>query len=269
MDSIKPPTNRGMQSQRSMSFVNSSPITPAGGIATQQSTYGSAGEIQGGSSTLSGGTVDLDEQQQIGGVSGLERTGLSEQEKKIFRDAFELFDTDGDGSVTKVELKHVMETLFDKQLQEEEVEQMINDVDLDNDGEISFEEFTFKVADVIQNLNDPDKQDGSSASDEHWQSLSRLISHFSEQETNPQNKSPTHKKLLPTTKKREMQKRQKQVISNQHDAMVAHFNLRRLSIDGMEDVDDMEKAIRQIEASERAHWRNRCGRIDVTRAAKR
>ena len=63
---------------------------------------------------------------------------------------------------------------------------------------------------------------------------------------------------MPTTKKREQRLKQKQVISNQHDAMVAHFNLRRLSIDGMdENLDDMEMAIRKIEESERRHWRNR------------
>jgi len=106
---------------------------------------------------------------------------LSEKEKKIFRDAFELFDTDGDGSVTKTELKHVMETLFDKQLKEAEVEQMIADVDTDNDGEISFDEFTSKVAEVINNLKNGEGE-GRSESDEHWNSLSRLISHFSDQE---------------------------------------------------------------------------------------
>ena len=44
---------------------------------------------------------------------------ISERERKIMRDAFNLFDTDGDGSVTKDELKHVMQTLFNKNLSDE------------------------------------------------------------------------------------------------------------------------------------------------------
>ena len=51
---------------------------------------------------------------------------LNEKEKKVIRDAFNLFDTDGDGSVTSVELKHVMETLFNTSMDDQELEAMVS-----------------------------------------------------------------------------------------------------------------------------------------------
>jgi hypothetical protein len=47
---------------------------------------------------------------------------ISAKERKLMRDAFKLFDTDGDGSVTADELKHVMDTLFHTNLSQEELD---------------------------------------------------------------------------------------------------------------------------------------------------
>jgi len=55
------------------------------------------------------------------------------------RDAFKLFDTDGDGTVTAKELKHVMDTLFHMNLSDEELDEMVKDVDQNGDGEVSFD----------------------------------------------------------------------------------------------------------------------------------
>ena len=62
----------------------------------------------------------IDNIRSIKSPAGTSRSSadMSERERKIMRDAFNLFDTDGDGSVTKDELKHVMETLFNKNLSE-------------------------------------------------------------------------------------------------------------------------------------------------------
>ncbi len=179
---------------------------------------------------------------------------LSEREKKVIRDAFNLFDTDGDGSVTKDELKHVMETLFNTDLNEEELEQMVNDVDKDDDGEVSFEEFAEKVSTVIQVLKDGMPSQGEPGqgqdADRHWQSLSRLISHFSENDEPNSNLSPASAdsfgNMLGMQKNSEKKKKlaKRKVAWNQHDAMVAHFNLRRLSMDGTLEEDEMQAAMR-------------------------
>ena len=70
------------------------------------------------------------------------------------RDAFMLFDSDGDGSVTAKELKHVMDTLFNTNITNEELEEMVKDVDTNGDGVVSFDEFADKIHTVITKLKD-------------------------------------------------------------------------------------------------------------------
>ncbi|GMH97435.1 hypothetical protein TrVE_jg3233 [Triparma verrucosa] len=179
---------------------------------------------------------------------------MSEKERKIMRDAFNLFDTDGDGSVTKDELKHVMQTLFNTELSEEELDKMVSDVDKDNDGEVSFEEFQAKVQSVI-NETQRAESTGSPVQNTHWHSLSKLISQFSEAEQQKGQASGASLVSRVTsvghTKKHKRRERRKKEKSNQHDAMVAHFNLRRLSVDNQEEQgDDMERAIKAIAEQE-------------------
>lgn len=75
--------------------------------------------------------------------------------------------------------QHVMQTLFNTELSEEELNKMVSDVDKDNDGEVSFEEFQAKVQEVINETQQADVT-GSPVQETHWHSLSRLISQFSE-----------------------------------------------------------------------------------------
>mmetsp|Transcript_6793 Transcript_6793/g.16324 ORF Transcript_6793/g.16324 Transcript_6793/m.16324 type:complete len:223 (+) Transcript_6793:156-824(+) len=59
---------------------------------------------------------------------------------KELRDAFAVFDTDGSGSIDKKELKRLMKKLG-QALTEAEVDAMMEEVDSNGDGEISYEEF--------------------------------------------------------------------------------------------------------------------------------
>ena len=69
-----------------------------------------------------------------------ERPGLSEEEIEEIREAFNLFDTDGSGTIDPKELKAAMQSLgFEAKNQT--IYQMIGDIDKDNDGSIDFEEF--------------------------------------------------------------------------------------------------------------------------------
>ena len=61
-------------------------------------------------------------------------------------EAFKVFDQNGDGYVTRDELKKVMEGLGEK-LSEQEVEEMIKEVDIDGDGKINYQEFVVMMAD--------------------------------------------------------------------------------------------------------------------------
>lgn len=65
---------------------------------------------------------------------------MSKKQLNEFREAFMLFDKDGDGSITKEELGRVMRSLG-QFAREEELQQMLHDVDIDGDGCFSFEEF--------------------------------------------------------------------------------------------------------------------------------
>ncbi|KAF8632680.1 hypothetical protein AX17_004812 [Amanita inopinata Kibby_2008] len=56
------------------------------------------------------------------------------------KDAFRVFDKDGDGYISAIELKQVMTTLGEK-LTDEEVNEMIREADVDGDGQINYDEF--------------------------------------------------------------------------------------------------------------------------------
>jgi Ca2+-binding EF-hand superfamily protein len=67
------------------------------------------------------------------------RSGERDPVKEL-RDAFAVFDTDGSGSIDRKELKRLMKKLG-QALTEAELDAMMEEVDSNGDGEISFEEF--------------------------------------------------------------------------------------------------------------------------------
>ncbi|XP_054497487.2 centrin-2 [Agelaius phoeniceus] len=65
---------------------------------------------------------------------------LPEEQQREIRDAFELFDTDGSGSIDVKELKVAMRALgFEPK--KEEIKKMISDIDKEGTGKISFSDF--------------------------------------------------------------------------------------------------------------------------------
>ncbi|OWF37197.1 Calmodulin [Mizuhopecten yessoensis] len=58
--------------------------------------------------------------------------------------SFKVFDKDGDGSITKEELRSVMTTLGEN-LTDAELDSMMAEADLDGDGRIDFNEFKFMM----------------------------------------------------------------------------------------------------------------------------
>lgn len=59
-------------------------------------------------------------------------------EESEIREAFEVFDKDGNGFISAQELRQVMASLGEK-LSEEELDEMMREADVDGDGQINFE----------------------------------------------------------------------------------------------------------------------------------
>jgi Ca2+-binding EF-hand superfamily protein len=66
-----------------------------------------------------------------------ERDDNAEEE---FLEAFRVFDTDGNGSITAEELRQIFNN-FGEKLTDEEITDMIKEADTDGDGEINYQEF--------------------------------------------------------------------------------------------------------------------------------
>ena len=70
---------------------------------------------------------------------------LTEEQIAEFKEAFALFDKDGDGTITTKELGTVMRSLGQNPT-EAELQDMINEVDVDGNGTIDFPEFLSLMA---------------------------------------------------------------------------------------------------------------------------
>jgi len=70
---------------------------------------------------------------------------LTEEQINEFKEAFSLFDKDGDGTITTLELGTVMRSLGQNPT-DAELQDMINEVDKDGNGEIDFPEFLSMMA---------------------------------------------------------------------------------------------------------------------------
>jgi len=80
---------------------------------------------------------------------------LTEEQIAEFKEAFSLFDKDGDGTITTKELGTVMRSLGQNPT-EAELQDMINEVDADGNGTIDFPEFLSLMA---RKMKDTDTED--------------------------------------------------------------------------------------------------------------
>lgn len=80
---------------------------------------------------------------------------LTDEQIAEFKEAFSLFDKDGDGTITTSELGTVMRSLGQNPT-EAELQDMINEVDADGNGTIDFEEFLLMMA---RKMKDTDSEE--------------------------------------------------------------------------------------------------------------
>ncbi|KAL6637025.1 hypothetical protein ACP70R_024597 [Stipagrostis hirtigluma subsp. patula] len=77
---------------------------------------------------------------------------LTEEQIAQFKEAFSLFDKNGDGCITSGELGTVMNSLG-QNLTESELQDMINEVDADGNGTIEFHEFLTMMAHKVKDAD--------------------------------------------------------------------------------------------------------------------
>lgn len=70
-------------------------------------------------------------------MDGEDRSGVLND----IRDAFRIFDRDGDGFLSYAELRHIMTNFDEMEMTAEDIDQTIREADADGDGRISCEEF--------------------------------------------------------------------------------------------------------------------------------
>jgi calmodulin len=61
-----------------------------------------------------------------------------------FKEAFRVFDKDGNGFTSAAELRHIMTTLGEK-MSDQELDEMLEMAEIDGDGQINYEEYVKKV----------------------------------------------------------------------------------------------------------------------------
>lgn len=81
---------------------------------------------------------------------------LSLEQTAELKEAFSMFDKDGDGTITIDELRDVFRKMGHKNISDRALIEMIMSVDDNGDGEIDFEEFLVLMTSHI--ANDPDKE---------------------------------------------------------------------------------------------------------------
>merc|ERR1711974_548972 len=86
------------------------------------------------------GTIDFPEF-----LTMMARKMNSDEREEEIREAFCVFDKDGNGFISAAELRQVMLNLGEE-LSDKQVEEMIKEADIDGDGKVSYEEFVTIMA---------------------------------------------------------------------------------------------------------------------------
>ncbi|CZR64933.1 probable Calmodulin, partial [Phialocephala subalpina] len=81
---------------------------------------------------------------------------LTEEQVSQFKEAFSLFDSDGDGQIRASELGTVMRSLG-RNPSDSELQNMINEIDADNAGTIDFPEFLTMMARKMKDVDNEDE----------------------------------------------------------------------------------------------------------------
>merc|ERR1711912_207526 len=88
-----------------------------------------------------------------GGPMKPPKLSLSDSQKQDLEDLFELFDTDGGGTLDEDEIKIALLTLGFFNTTEEEVEEYVRHLDVEEKGGLNLEQFVMLVTEKVSNRN--------------------------------------------------------------------------------------------------------------------
>uniref|UniRef100_A0A663LX20 Calcium binding protein 4 n=1 Tax=Athene cunicularia TaxID=194338 RepID=A0A663LX20_ATHCN len=96
-----------------------------------------------------GGRVDFEDFVQMMGPKMREETAhmVGVRELKI---AFREFDMNGDGEISSAEMREAIAALLGEQLKAQEVNEILQDLDLNGDGHLDFDEFVMMLSTRVQ-----------------------------------------------------------------------------------------------------------------------
>ena len=77
---------------------------------------------------------------------------IPQDRRKELQEAFEIFDLNKDGSISKKELENILRSL-NEDPEEEEIQQLLDEVDVDGNGEIDFEEFVALMGKIQKEID--------------------------------------------------------------------------------------------------------------------
>lgn len=80
-------------------------------------------------------------------LGGMDEDEDGKKKSELLREAFKIFDEDGNGFIEAEELKRVLDCLglMDKGWDMDQIEKMLRVVDLNLDGKVDFDEFEFMM----------------------------------------------------------------------------------------------------------------------------
>merc|ERR1712045_864585 len=81
------------------------------------------------------------------------RKNFTKKQHKIFQEAFDFFDRDQDGQITKDEILTVM-TNLGVEVSEMDLDKRMKEFDKDHNGIVQFSEFVYLMKDVLVDLED-------------------------------------------------------------------------------------------------------------------
>ena len=86
-------------------------------------------------------------------VTYTKKLAIPEDKINEYKEAFDMFDKDGSGTISVIEIVKIMKN-FGYPLSKDEAKKMVSSVDSSGDGEVDFEEFVMLMEKHIHNIGD-------------------------------------------------------------------------------------------------------------------